>query len=449
MNTFGSIMLIGWIPLAVLLFAAMPARRAVIVAALFAWLFLPMGGFTFAGLPDYNKATATPYGIMLGVCLFDARRLLAFRAAWVDLPMLVWCLCPFATSLSNGLGVHDAGSATLRQVVMWGLPFFIGRLYFSNVAALRELAIGVILGGLVYALLCIVELLISPQLHRLAYGFHAHAFSQHVRFWGYRPMVFMQHALAVGMWMAATSLVAGWMYISGAQKQLYNIPMLAIAVLLAVVTVLTKAFGASALLFGGILTLVGTKVWRSPLPIIIVALIPLLYVTVRSTDTWSGRHLVNAIAHVAANRSQSLEHRLDAENLLVDRALERPVLGWGDWNRNRVFDERGKDLAVTDGLWIITLGKRGLLGLSALMAVFIVPALCLVRCVPGWAIGGPSWAPAVSLMMVILLFQIDSLFNAMFNPIYIIMIGGLTGVAAILTRMAPAERIIQLARSAS
>ena len=34
--------------------------------------------------------------------LFDAGRLLRYRVSWVDLPILAWCLTPFASSVTNG-----------------------------------------------------------------------------------------------------------------------------------------------------------------------------------------------------------------------------------------------------------------------------------------------------------------------------------------------------------
>ena len=40
-------------------------------------------------------------------------------------------------------------------------------------------------------------MLISPQLHFMTYGFYQHEFTQVVRMGGYRPMVFLQHGIAV------------------------------------------------------------------------------------------------------------------------------------------------------------------------------------------------------------------------------------------------------------
>ena len=178
--------LFGWIPLILLLFLLATPRRAVIVAFIGAWLFLPMASYAVLALPDFTKMTATSYGAMLGVVLFDATRLIRFRPSWIDIPIVVYCAVPMATSLLNGLGVYDGASAIAASVITWGLPYFIGRLYFSDLAGLRELAIGIFVGGLVYLPLCLYEIRMSPQLHNMFYGYHQHDFGMTRRLGGWR-----------------------------------------------------------------------------------------------------------------------------------------------------------------------------------------------------------------------------------------------------------------------
>jgi hypothetical protein len=86
--------------------------------------------------------------------------------------MLIWCLCPIATQLSNGLSPI---SPTLKQIVAWGLPYFFGRIYLNDLAGLRQLAVGIFAGGMVYAPLCLLETRIAPTLHLRVYGVHASA----------------------------------------------------------------------------------------------------------------------------------------------------------------------------------------------------------------------------------------------------------------------------------
>ena len=164
------IALFGAIPLTLVLFALLPARCAVVTGAIAAWLFLPCTGVDLPGFPDYTKATAATAGILLGTLVFEPARLAAFRLRWFDLPMLLWSLCPFASSLSNGLGPYDGLSAALGQTIAWFLPYLVGRLYLTDVEGLRELALGMIIGGLCLVPLCLFEFKMSPCVSRMVYG---------------------------------------------------------------------------------------------------------------------------------------------------------------------------------------------------------------------------------------------------------------------------------------
>jgi hypothetical protein len=114
-NIFALIALFGIIPLTLVLFALLPARRAVVTSAIAAWLLLPSMSFDLPAFPDYDKAKAATAGILLGTLVFEPNRLLTFRLRWFDLPMVLWSLCPFVSSVANGLGAYDGFSAALRQ----------------------------------------------------------------------------------------------------------------------------------------------------------------------------------------------------------------------------------------------------------------------------------------------------------------------------------------------
>src|SRR3712207_282037 len=186
----------GWIPLVLYFFMRFPPQRALIISFIGAWLFLPLAEFPLPGLPDYTKMSATCYGILLATLLFDPKIITAFVPGWVDIPMIIWCLCPFASSVTNGLGPYDGATAVLAQIVTWGIPYFLGRVYLNDLAGLRQLGIGIFIGGLVYVPFCLFELRMSPNLHRWIYGFTPNVdFSQAIRYGGYRPTVFMSHGL--------------------------------------------------------------------------------------------------------------------------------------------------------------------------------------------------------------------------------------------------------------
>ncbi|MDP9174831.1 MAG: O-antigen ligase domain-containing protein [Planctomycetota bacterium] len=381
------------------------------------------------GFTDYNKASAAAVGILLGCLIFDSETLFAFRPKIWDLPIIVWCICPFLSSIENGLGAYDGLSAMAYQTTFWGLPYFIGRLYFSDLAGLRELAEGIVIGGLLYVPLCWFEIRFSPQLHRIVYGHHQHEFGQSVRYGAYRPMVFMQHGLAVGMWMASATVTAFWLFLNRTVPRLMGMPMVVIFLLLIVTTVFCRSMGAITLMFVGIGVLTMTRFVRWPVWVIALALAPSAYMYLRGSDIWDGRNLVKQIAQTDPRGAASLAARIQSENLLVHHALKRPIFGWGLWNRFRIVDEEGNDQAVPDGLWVIALGHNGLVGLVAVTAVLTLPLLLLAWRIPVelWAHVGA--APAAAMAVIPALYMCDNLMNAMVNPIFILCAAGVSGLA--------------------
>ncbi|MCL4693765.1 MAG: hypothetical protein KJ060_14790 [Candidatus Hydrogenedentes bacterium] len=159
-----AITLFGWPFVLASLYLMLPAQRAAIVAFLFAWLFLPVAEYEFQGIPEYNKMTATCLGAFLATLMFDPTRLVSYRPRWVDLSCLILCFCPVASSLTNGLGLYDGLSESLRVIIQWGFPYFLGRIYFNDLRGMRELAIGVFIAGIIYVPLCWIERLPSAWL---------------------------------------------------------------------------------------------------------------------------------------------------------------------------------------------------------------------------------------------------------------------------------------------
>ena len=280
------IAMFGWIPVVLGLFMLFPPRRAIIISFLGAWLFLPMAGYGIPMLPDYTKMSATCLGVTLGVFLFDSGRLGTFRFRLYDVPMILWCIVPGFSSIANGLGMWDACSATVAAIVTWGLPYLIGRAYFNDTDGLRELAIGIFVGGLVYAPLCLFEVKMSPQLHNLVYGYHPSDFAMTYRMGGWRPVVFMQHGLMVGVWMTAASLSGIWLWKTGALRQLWGTTTGWLVGGLLVTTVLCKSLGALALLVAGAGMLLSTQWLRSRILIAAVVTLVPAYMFLRGTEIW-------------------------------------------------------------------------------------------------------------------------------------------------------------------
>ena len=122
------LVMLAWFGIVLYIFSKLPAQWAVVISFIIAWLFLPEASLSLTGIPDYTKMSATCYGILVATLIFEPQRFRSFRLDWIDLPMLVWCMCPFVSSVTNDLGWYDGFSASLGQTVTWGFPYFLGRI---------------------------------------------------------------------------------------------------------------------------------------------------------------------------------------------------------------------------------------------------------------------------------------------------------------------------------
>ncbi|HWR01742.1 MAG TPA: hypothetical protein VN371_07730 [Chlorobaculum sp.] len=431
-NFMVAIALFGWIPLVMLLFRKLDPRLAVTVAFVGGWMFLPVAGFKVPGVPAYNKMTATCIVILFWAWKFDRERFGKFDFSLADLPMLLWCIAPFFSSVFNDLGVYDGLSQTMYQSITWGVPYFLARLYFGDAAGLKMLATAIFIGALIYIPFCWFELIMSPQLHRLTYGFHQHNFLQTLRDGGgFRPMVFMDHGLMTSMWMVLAVFLGTWMYYARElPEKILGVPSLYLLLVLILTTLAMKSVGAIVLLLIGLIVIFLSNRMKNVVLLLIMLLVPPLYVYTRSTGIWDGTNLSGYVAEkFSPTRAQSLQFRFDNETILINKALEGTFFGWGGFGRSRVFDEKGKDLSVTDGLWIITFGQNGKFGLIAMIIAIQTPVvLFLMRFKPDRWNEKNLAVPAV-MAIFLAIYMIDNLLNAMINPIYMLFSGGLTGLA--------------------
>jgi hypothetical protein len=317
------------------------------------------------------------------------------------------------------------------------VPYWCGRLYLGDRVGLRAAAAAVVLGGLVYVPLCLIELRLSPQLHHWVYGYHQHEFVQTVRDGGYRPMVFMEHGLMVSLWMAVAALTAFWLWHEGVFRVVglfgaVRVGLGWVALGLAAVVVASHSAGAALLGAGGAAALWVARRLRTAVPLWLLVLLPPAYVAARYTEIWDGHDLVAlAQEYVNRERAESLEFRFKNEYKLVARARERPAFGWGDSGEARVVDG-GSTKVVTDSMWIITAGTRGLFGLAAFLAVLMTPVVLFLRADPPRRWTGPADAPAAVLAVALSLYLLDHMVNAMVNPAFTLIAGGLAGAAGVL-----------------
>ena len=437
MTVLVPIALFGWPIIVLFLFVMLPAVRASILGVLGAVLFLPDYAYKFDQLPSYGKMEAGIYAVLVGLLFFAPKRYLRFRPCWLDIPIVILCVCPFASSITNGLGIYDGISAVRGEAISWGFPYLIGRLCFSDWRSMRELFLALFIGGLVYVPLCLFEVRMSPQLKPIFYGFGG-ADPDALRMFGWRPSVFMG-GLMLTFFMASVTLIGLYFWQTRFLTRIAHIPVGWMAIGLLVLMPLWGGTGATILCFIGVVVLLSIRVRASRWIILALMMFPVLFIAGRAIGAWDMSKLVSVIAPMASGRrAESAETRRYWDTRLAEKARQRPLFGWGGWGRNRIAEEEtGKDISLTDSKWVIQFGQTGMVGLAAWMMTLLLPVVLIIFRLPPSTWVHPSAVPAVLASVILCLWMIDCTQNWMYNPIYVLMIGGLAGWQYPSTLMQP------------
>jgi hypothetical protein len=209
-------------------------------------------------------------------------------------------------------------------------------------------------------------------------------------------------------------------------------PAAGVTAYLSGVLVLCKTLGA--LVYGAALVLL-VRFTRPQLQLriaLVLVAIALLYPTLRAADLFPNQSMVELAHSVDADRAQSLQFRFANEDQLLDRAWRRFLFGWGRFGRSRVYDDdSGRDLSVTDGRWIITMGQFGFVGF---LAEFGLLALAVAR-----AASAAKYAESIeeqvflsALALIVAINVVDLLPNASLSPWTWLLAGALLGRAEAL-----------------
>jgi hypothetical protein len=423
-NLLSHLVLMAAVPGGVAAFALLPARIAAALVLIAGAMFLPILVLPMPGPLDYGKPEAISFALLAGVLLFDSGRLAAYRPRPLDLVFLAWLVSGPLASISNDLGAYDAFALVLTRLVKWGVPWFVGSLYFGSRDGLRTALWALFLSGLAYVPFCLFEVRMSPRLHAILYGMSQHGFEQTMRGGGWRPMVFMSHGLELSLWMAAAT-VAGfvlWRARDPLLKRPFGLPMPLLVATVGVTLLLCKSTGA--ILLGAIGVLAAVPLARRWACWCLLVAVP-CYIAVRLFG--SGvleRSLVEWSQAISEDRAGSLKFRFDNELLLLQRLWQNPVLGAGGWDFGSIIDpETGEMVPITtDSYWIIAVATNGLFGLFAAVGMLWLPAA------RGLLARGTMAPERLAASIVLALLVLDSMVNAFVPPFYVALAGALAHV---------------------
>ncbi len=391
-NAFAYSMLFCWPLVAIVLFRTLPLHKALIWTLIGGYLILPSATrIELPMLPGLDKALIPAMSALI-LCLIYAPKVTLARDATGKPGRVMFAgllglliLAPFLTVAQNpepiiigpvfvpGLRLYDAFSM-ISSILMPLLPFWIGLRYLNTREAHLVLLQAFVFGALVYTLPALFEVRMSPQLHNWIYGFFPQDFVQHIRAGGFRPVVFLNHGLMLGIFLCMAVISALVLWREALREGRTASGWVFVAIWLAAVLFVSKNLGALsiAIVMSALIIFTGRRVQTSVA--VGVAVVVMLFPMLRGAGLIPVDTIYQVAQSVSAERAESLKFRFDNEDALLARANEKPLLGWGSWGRNQIFEaETGKVISVTDGIWVILIGIYGWLGYLAHFGMLTMP----------------------------------------------------------------------------
>jgi len=424
-----------WPFIALAMFDRMSAPRAVIWSILGGYLLLPpITALSVPIVPDIDKTAAAALGGLFGLLLISRDGRLTLPASGLArFLMLLYVTVPLVSAAMNsdpivagprfvpGTSLYDGLSFAVGNAVTL-IPMLLAGSVLGTAAGAERLLHAFAIAGLAYSLPMVLEVRLSPQLNVWIYGFFAHDFLQMVRYGGFRPMVFLTHGLWVALFafMAVTSSAA-----IARARGLALRPLLVVGYLFAVLIICKSA---ASILYA--LAVVPMILFATPRQQILLAsacgLLVVGYPLLRYTGLLPADAIVAFIQELDPQRAQSLEFRFDNEEVLLQHAAERMMLGWSGWGRNLVYDPiSGRAVTITDGRWIIVMGSGGIAGYLAEFGLLVLPIFAALRR------AGSCPPPVAALTLIHAAALVDLLPNGTLTPLSWLLAGSL--LAAVRT----------------
>jgi len=424
-SSSAAVLLLTWPLAGVVLFAVARPGRALILTYLLGQMILPVTVIHISGLPDLNKWAVCGLAAVLGTVLFQPQALTRWRFHWTDIPLIIFIIGSALTSVVNGLGIYDGVSTSLVQVLRYALPFWLARVHLQTRRDLIDAATAFVLCGAIYAFPAIWEWRMSPHIHLTLYGFFQHAWPQHYRWGFWRPIVCFPHALPLSFFFAATSLAGLWLLRARLLPDFWGVPAKIVAAAPIVALVATMTFsGYLALALGFVLWFLWHRM-RLRSALLIPVVLATFWMVFRYAGLIDNDFVVDKVALISAQRAESIEYRLVAEQAYLAKARQSWLFGMGAWGRGTVAG------LAADALWMILASTYGLFGLVSFMVWWMGNIVDAWRHAPFWKtdvrqVAG-LWATLSGLL------ALDFLVNGFPSPAIIVGAGGVCAVSAATT----------------
>jgi hypothetical protein len=442
------------VPATIIAFAKLSPTRAILAVFFGTILFLPeMVQFDAPGLPALGKHTIPGLCLLIGAFIAAKDRVRRARVGrGLDLLLIAALAGVVGTVFTNGdalhygivtlpgLGPSDIVSGATELILGPGAAFVLGRIACRSARDAQDLLLAFVIGGLVYLPFILVELKMSPQWHNWIYGFGQHSFLQVRRGSGYRPMCFMAHGLALALFISASAF-CGWQLMKSRSRTFGFSPWVP-AVTLTILLVLVNSLGA--LLYGIFAVLVSwfMKPKAQIRVAMVLALLVALYPWLRISEIFPADSLVDLSARFSQDRAGSLGFRFKNEDDLLEKALLRPLFGWGGWGRGFTFNEElGRTFTVIDGTWVLYISIWGFVGFALRFGMLILPIFVAARSLS--RIPSANQPLLAGAALATILYTVDLLPNGMFNQLPMFLAGAVVGLSQGMTEEKDVNKLDQ------
>jgi hypothetical protein len=376
--------LLVWLPISAVLFALKKPHLAALAVLVLGYSYLPeQTKIELPVFPDLSKEMIAPLSAfvlafvfgkgLLRKVKFDGKTKFFMAAIFMTDVVRVFLnrdAFRIGRVLIPAVEVQSSVTNVLEDWLYYMVPFTVGLAIARNREwVLDALRSWLVMAG-VYGLLVMFEARLSPQLHTKLYGFFQHDWIQMVRNGGFRPIVFMNHALEVALYMSMSTLVA---VVALRRGKVIKGPVV-VVLYFVFCTLLCKSSGSIGMMMLGMGLIFFTKASLQVRFARVLALLIFLVPVIRASGYFPTDQIITWATNLTnADRAASLAYRFRNDDALVLRTMNRPYFGWGGYARGFVYDDNGKSSTVVDGFWIISFNERGFIGYYALFGLMTLP----------------------------------------------------------------------------
>lgn len=429
-----------WFLTGTFLFRMCSLRVAIVSNFLAGWAILPNADFSPTRevfpywilpvcLPSTNfltKATVLGITATVGMLLFHRAEIRKLNLGAVDFAFLLLCFAPIFSCVANHLSPLNAIFGAAYLLFAWMVPFYLGRFYLRDGDSLRLLARAVAIAGALYIPICFIEVISGPQLYSRLYGYQPFQWIGAHRYFGFRPIGFLEDGNQLGIWMASAASVTLAALILRARITVFKIPLKWVAFSLVAVTLMCQSVGSILALGITILLILLCKRFtlRLTLTALFCCILCFASLQVLNVVPWRELSEKNPTARsIAKSLSQagrrSFGWRLAKDEKQASIARRKPIFGSGEWNWWQSGGVRPWDI------WMLVMGMYGVVGALAVALALLIPVILAV-----WYPFSPEKSDDYRIVIVLIgpliITMLDSLMNSAIILPYLLIAGALS-----------------------